>query len=265
MLRRLLILALAAVTLAAPAARAQMLDDVSQALRVELIPGWRQADGTHVAGLRFDLAPGWKTYWRSAGAAGIAPRMDWRRSQGVASVTPAWPTPRLFRTAGALSIGYDSDFVLPLLVVATGAAPTLDGVLDLGVCSDICLPARVRVTGTLGAGRTPDARLAAALADRPRRVSADATCRLRPTRDGLALTGEIALPPVGRSETVVFEVPDPGVWVTDAQVSRRGGTLVATSELMVGGGRSVAIDRSRVRITVIGDRRAVEIEGCRGG
>ncbi|WGH79676.1 protein-disulfide reductase DsbD domain-containing protein [Jannaschia ovalis] len=263
MLIRLLTLLALALAPALPA-RAQMQDDIAQVLRVSLIPGWRQQDGSHVAGLRFDLAPGWRTYWRSAGAAGISPQMDWRGSRGLGSVTPQWPTPTVFRQGRALSIGYDDDFVLPLLIQgAGGGAAHLDGVLDLGVCAEICLPARIRVSGDLPAGGAPDPAIRAALADRPGRIRADARCSLRPTRDGMALTGRIPLPPQGRSEAVVFEVPDPSLWVTDAVVSRQGGTLTATSELMAGGGRGVALDRSRVRITVIGDRGAVEIDGCR--
>ena len=264
MIRILLLLLIG--LLAVPATlRAQMQDDVSDVLRVSVMPGWRQADGSHVAGLRFDLAPGWKTYWRSAGGAGISPQMDWRRSRGLRSVTPRWPTPTVFRQGGALSIGYDTDFVLPLLVQAAGPGPVrLDGVIDLGVCAEICLPARLHLTGTLPADGRPDAEIRAALADQPRRLRARAACSLRPTPDGMALTGRMQLPPMGATEAVVFEVPDPSLWVTDAlsRVARQGGTLTATSELMSGGGRPVALDRSRIRITVIGDRDAVEIAGC---
>ena len=57
--------ALAAATLAA-ATPARALDVVSG----EILPGWRHADGAHLAGLRLTLDPGWKTYWRAPGDAG---------------------------------------------------------------------------------------------------------------------------------------------------------------------------------------------------
>ncbi|MCB1329838.1 MAG: hypothetical protein KDK28_10515, partial [Maritimibacter sp.] len=38
---------------------------------VDVLPGWRQADGTHMAALRITLDEGWKTYWRAPGEAGI--------------------------------------------------------------------------------------------------------------------------------------------------------------------------------------------------
>lgn len=258
---RLLIL-LALLALAPPAAA--QIRDVAQVLRIEVLPGWRRADGVQVAALRFRLAPGWKTYWRRAGAAGIAPQMDWRGSRGLRSVTPVWPVPTVFGAPGALSIGFDRDFVLPLLIPAAGpGAIALRGRLDLGVCAEICLPAQVSVAAELPPGGRPDPAIEAALADRPARLRARASCRLAPGRDGLRLSAEIAVPPQGGREAVVFELPDPDMWVTDAAVTRRGGTLAATSEL-IGGAAGAGIDRSRIRITVIGTDGAVEIAGCAG-
>ena len=245
-----------------PAPLAAQRTDLSEAIAVDVLPGWRRADGVQVAGLRVRLAPGWKTYWRSAGAAGISPQMDWRGSRNLRSVTPAWPVPQVFGRPGALSIGYDRDFVLPLLIPAAGPGPVrLRGVLDIGVCADICLPARLRVAGDLPAGGAPDPAIEAALADRPDRVAARATCRLRPVPDGLELAGAVDLPRLGPDEAVVFELPDPHVWVTDAAVTRDGGRLRATARLYASDG-AVAVDRGRIRITVLGGGRAVEIAGC---
>ncbi|CUH40344.1 putative protein predicted to be involved in C-type cytochrome biogenesis [Jannaschia seosinensis] len=236
--------------------------DMRDAIRVEVLPGWRREDGIHVAGLRVRLAPGWRTYWRSAGAAGISPQMDWRGSRGVRSVTPAWPTPTLFRTAGALSIGYREDFILPLLVATGNGKARLEGRLDIGVCADICLPARLHVAADLPVRGTQDARLAAALTDRPRVIAAAAHCSLAPTEDGLALTARMDVPRQGGAEAVVFELPDPKIWVTDAATARDGTTLVARSELI--GEAPLSVDRSRIRITVIGTDGAVELRGCAG-
>ncbi|WP_281825869.1 protein-disulfide reductase DsbD domain-containing protein [Jannaschia rubra] len=265
-LTRFLFLCLTLI-LSAPIARAQMTD-VSQAIAVEVLPGWRRADGVHVAALRVRLAPGWKTYWRSAGAAGISPQMDWRASGNVRSVTPAWPTPGVFGQTGALSIGYDRDFVLPLMIAVDGGATAqLRGTLDIGVCADICLPARVRVTADLPASArldAADAVIEAALGDRPRRVDVPARCAVRPLADGLDLAVTLDVPPQGGTETAVIELPDPAVWVTDATVRRSGGRLEARSQVLRSDGRPVAVDRGRVRITVIGPSGAVEVVGCTG-
>ncbi|SFJ03482.1 protein-disulfide reductase DsbD domain-containing protein [Jannaschia pohangensis] len=258
-------LAIAAICFAFPQPVRAQWTSVSEVIQFEVMPGWRRADGVHVAALRVRLQPGWKTYWRSAGSVGIAPQMDWRGSRNLRSVTPAWPTPKVFGTEGALSIGYDRDFILPLLIPAQGSGPIgLRGQLSIGVCADICLPAQVEISADLPAAGAPDLTIEAALADRPRRVNATARCNLRPIDNGFAMTSQIDLPSQGRNEAVVFEVPNASVWVTDAVVSRRGSELRATSELIAAGGGGFALDRSQVRITVIGTGGAVEIEGCTG-
>ena len=43
---------------ASPPAQAQDFDDVLQA---SLLTGWRQSDGSHMAGIRLQLKPGWHT------------------------------------------------------------------------------------------------------------------------------------------------------------------------------------------------------------
>ncbi|MCK0167728.1 hypothetical protein MWU52_09240 [Jannaschia sp. S6380] len=256
------VLLLIGATAFAPSATAQpaAMEDV---VRITVLPGWRREDGVHVAALKVDLSPGWKTYWRSAGAAGIAPQFDWRATRGARSVTPSWPTPRAFGPLGARSIGYQRDFILPLLVAAEGAGPVhLRGELDFGVCAEICIPARVQLAAVLPArgGYAPE--IAAALADRPRRIDASARCGIRPTHDGLVVTADLRLKPRGGPEIVVFEVPDPSVWVGDATVRRAGEHLQAKAEIVAAQGRPLTLDRSRLRITVIGDRGAVEVMGC---
>src|SRR5690606_14977149 len=84
-----LLLALAALGLGAQAA-AQSLPMPPSApaspAEVRLIEGWQAADGGHVIGIEIDLAPGWYTYWRMPGEAGIAPVLDWSGSSNLASV-----------------------------------------------------------------------------------------------------------------------------------------------------------------------------------
>ena len=265
LLRRPLAAFLAALALLAPQGATAQMTDLSEAISVQVLQGWRRADGVHVAGLAVDLSPGWKTYWRSAGSAGIPPQMDWRGSKGARSVTPSWPTPIVFGDPGALSIGYDADFVLPLLIATDGGAPVrLRGELAIGVCRDICVPARLSVAADLAPGAAPDPVIEAALRDRPRRVAASARCDLRPTPDGLALTGTLDLPPQGGPETVVFEIPDPDLWMTDAVTRREGGRITAEAEVLAMQGSISGLDRSRIRITVIGRSGAVEIAGCTG-
>ncbi|SFR14942.1 Thiol-disulfide interchange protein, contains DsbC and DsbD domains [Poseidonocella sedimentorum] len=257
-------LAALAAALAAPATA----QDLSGAARLELLPGWRTAGGQHHAALLIDLGPGWKTYWRAPGDGGIPPLLTIDRPEGA--VTAHWPTPRVFRQAGLRSVGYTSDVVVPLTLEAGAEDVQLTGRLDLGICKDVCLPARLEFSGRLAAGQTrPDPRIALALADQP--LSGEEAelaahhCALRPSETGLTLTATLSLPSAGAPEEAVVETGDPGVWVSEPMTTREGRTLTITSELERFTGGAFALDRSRLRITVLGANHAVEITGCPAG
>lgn len=241
-------------------------------ITAELIEGWQQPDGTRIDGLRLTLAPGWKTYWRSPGDAGIPPEFNWQKSRNLRTVAIDWPTPKVFDQNGMNSVGYTDEVVLPLSMTSRHADKPvkIDMTMDIGVCRDICIPETLRVTGTLAAsGTTPVPAIAAALAERP--YSADeagaksATCRLRPTDQGLQITAKLTLPATGGREYVVIEAGRPDVWVSEADVTRRGSTLTAVAEMITNDGSLLALDRSALRFTVIGGSYAVDLRGCTAG
>ena len=80
----------------------------------------------------------------------------------------------------------------------------------------------------------------------------------------MSVTGQIDVPHQGTSETVVFEVPDPTIWVTDADTVRQGDRITGVADMLVMGEGELSVDRSDILITVIGDRGAVEVMGCTG-
>ncbi len=249
---------------------AQGTDDM---VRVDVLPGWRAADGSHMAALRLDLAPGWKTYWRSPGEAGVPPLFDWRGSRNLAGVEVIWPAPRPVPQFGYMTIGYDRDLVLPLRVrpATAGRDVTLSGQLEIGVCKDICVPVSVQVDRVLPAagGARPDPAIVAALTERP--YGADEAgvegvdCRLSPVEGGVELTATIRMPKLGVSEYAVVEAADPKIWVSPPETTRQGGQIVTRAVLQHVDGRSFAVDRSGLRFTVLSRGRAVDIQGCSAG
>ncbi|WP_084667890.1 protein-disulfide reductase DsbD domain-containing protein [Nioella nitratireducens] len=271
MMKRTLFPALVALGLmAATAAQADAPLSDSDIVQVELLQGWRRDDGSHMAGLAIHLAPGWKTYWRAPGEAGIPPHLSLRDRAGLEGVDIHWPVPEVFESNGMRSIGYRQDVVFPLeLTLTEGTGPIrLSGQLEIGVCHDICMPVTLRLRGTLPAGGHPDPRIAAALADRPlTRAEAGAgsiACTLTPISDGLRIEATIPIARQGGAEVVVFELPDPGTWISEAETARHGNTLTATADIVPPDAGPFALDRSTLRITVLGDGRAVEMTGCHG-
>jgi DsbC/DsbD-like thiol-disulfide interchange protein len=256
----LLALCLAPTALAAPAL-ATTQDDVVQA---RLLSGWKTKAGTYMAALELQLAPGWKTYWRSPGEAGIPPSFDWTGSRNIGAAVLHWPRPEVFMTSGLQSIGYHDRLVLPIEITPAdaGAPVEVRATVDLGVCEDICIPAQVHVETDLTGPGAMDGNIAAALADRPRPVGAGATCDVGPTRDGLSVTASVILPALRGPEVVVIESREPGLWISDTTSDRQGDRLVAVADVIAAADVPLALDRSRMLVTVIGTGEAVEIAGC---
>ncbi len=259
----LLLLAL----MATGAARAEVTSQ-DQVLSADLLTGWKMDSGAHMTALKLDLAPGWKTYWRSPGDAGIPPQFDWSGSQNLRAVRLHWPAPSVFRTNGMQTIGYHDQLVLPVEIVAVDPSKPviLSAQVELGVCHDICMPASLAFQAALPSPGAQDATIRAALAARPKTAKEARLktigCEVEPIKDGLRLTATLDLPARGGRETVAFETADPSVWVAEAVSQRQGGKLVAVTELVPPSGAPFALNRSGVTVTVIDDRGAIEIAGC---
>lgn len=268
-MKKLMISLLCAAAMVLPASAQNLLEDPVQA---DVLKGWMKEDGTRVAALRLKLAPGWKTYWRAPGDAGIPPSFDWSKSRNMHSVAISWPTPKVFEQNGMRSVGYEETLVIPLNIQPSryGEPVRLRAQMDLGVCSDVCIPHQVNFDTMIDSAQTkPTPAIVAALAERPY-SSSDAgvtstECSILPTSDGLQLEARISMPSAGAPEYVVIEPHAGDIWVSEAKTKRNGRTIVATSELINVNGGPIALDRSNVRITVIGSKHAVDIRGCKPG
>ena len=258
------------LSLALPALPAAAAGPLDQVVEASLLPGWRTADGRHMAALRIRLEPGWKTYWRAPGDVGIPPEFDWRASGNLAGAEITWPTPHRFDQGGVTTIGYKDEVILPISFTPAreGQDIALRGTLDMGVCSDVCVPISLNVSAELPRDATsPDPRIAAALAARPFTAQEAGAhglhCTITPGADGaLALRAEVTLPGTGGAEMAVIETDNPQVWVAPARTQRVGDRLIAETELVHVDGRAFALDRSGLRLTVLGGSQAVDFQGC---
>lgn len=105
------------------------------------------ADGSTLRGaLEIDLKPGWKTYWVSPGPVGLAPRIDFSASEGIASPQLVYPAPTRFREGEIESLGYTEpvDFAIEASP-KPGARPLLRADLLIGLCRDICVPVQLQL------------------------------------------------------------------------------------------------------------------------
>lgn len=93
-------------------------------------------------GVEMRLTPGWKTYWRSPGDAGLPPRADWSASTNVEGAAFRFPAPERFALFGLQTFGYSKHVILPVDVrpKTPGAPISLNANLNVLVCENICIP-----------------------------------------------------------------------------------------------------------------------------
>lgn len=261
---------LALTALTALPATAQ--DRFAMPVTAQVLHGWVQPDGTRMAAVQMDLEPGWKTYWRAPGDAGIPPSFDWRGSRNLHSVSVSWPKPEVFDENGMRSIGYSDTLVVPLSITPQqpGKPVRVRLTMDIGVCADICIPHRLDFDEVIETDQTrPTPAIAAALAQGPYSAAeagvTSARCHIEPTADGIRIEARVGVPHTGGTEVMIIESGLPDVWVSESDTQRSGSDVVAVSEMIHVNGGPIALDRSAIRLTVLGSNHAVDVRGCSAG
>ncbi|MFS4437158.1 protein-disulfide reductase DsbD domain-containing protein [Paracoccaceae bacterium GXU_MW_L88] len=254
--------ALAALALALPGLAAAQMPQPAQ---IQLLPGWRMADGTHMAALDIRLDPGWKTYWRST-ATGIAPRLDYGASENIAALEPIFPAPRVIPLNGGQVVGYETRLTLPLKITLKdpNAPVRLDLKADLGICEDVCLPLTAEVATDLpaGSGETPE--ITRALAAAPRAGTAyRAQCAIQPAGRDWQITANVS--GGAEAETILIETGTDSVWSSFPATAPQpdGATATATLQQFTTG--PLTLSRDQIRLTLLTNSGAFEIEGCPAG
>ncbi|RWM75456.1 MULTISPECIES: protein-disulfide reductase DsbD domain-containing protein [Mesorhizobium] len=129
----------------------------SEGGRVRLVTSGKPDEAGRIHGvLDIALKPGWKTYWRDPGDAGVPPQIDISASTNIANATFSFPPPQRHDDGYGKWAGYDHPVSLP--VTFTLSAPNEPAVIDadifLGICETICIPLQTKLT--IDPGSDPD-------------------------------------------------------------------------------------------------------------
>ena len=65
-------------------------------------------------GLRMRHDPGWHTYWKNPGDAGLPTKIEWTLPEGWSASGINWPAPERLQVGPLGSYGYEGDAVLPV-------------------------------------------------------------------------------------------------------------------------------------------------------
>jgi len=188
-------------------------EDTRSALR--LIAGRNAKDVPHLrAGIEIKMRPGWHTYWRYPGDAGVPPRFDFSGSTNVKSAKVLYPAPQVHSDGGGQSLGYADSVIFPVQVAPKepGKPVTLRMKADYAVCEKLCVPAEGTAELSVGAGDSAqDAALQTAEARVPRTVeAADLSLTARRVGGGAKPLVMVELaPPEGGPVQIFAEGPTP--------------------------------------------------------
>ncbi|PVB63064.1 protein-disulfide reductase DsbD domain-containing protein [Labrenzia sp. 011] len=142
MKRIALILFLFLLTPASPTQAAMTDWTEVQGGAVRLIASGPLENGQYQAGLEFLLDPGWHTYWRSPGEAGIPPRITLSDADNIGDLEILYPVPEHHDDGFSRSIVYHGGIVLPMQVFPEAAQKPVRLSIDVffGICNEICVP-----------------------------------------------------------------------------------------------------------------------------
>lgn len=250
-----------------PAAAQTLFAQTTDYATVALHSGVEGDDGTRVALLRMELRDGWKTYWRIPGDSGIPPHFDWTDSENLSTAKTAWTVPQVFETYGDRTIGYKTRMIVPITLTPEDPTKPIRIRLNFtyGVCADICIPAGQEFALDIEPGAPQDGAyfVERANADRlgPPPIGAvqQVQCQIV-AEDGETrlYVGMQVADAFTRPPTIIGEATGATIGRFDTQLQQGG--LIAMARVATNEG--AWIDRSTLRLTILGDGRGMVINGC---
>ena len=257
------------LALGLPAALFAQEYNIQGVARLDILPGYETPSG-HMIAARIRLAPGWKTYWRAPGSNGIPPAFDWDGSKNLGDVAFHWPEPSVFMKDGERTIGYARELVLPIGITPqkSGAPVSLKGEVLFGVCEDVCIPVKARfamdVSGNdAGSTKAIKAALRKQPASGASRGIVPVACDIAPIKGGFKISTTLrSRQPLPAASFPVIEFPGTDVWIEQKDSRIDGHILTASANLFAYGSTPLMMQRSKVKVTLLGGPRAVEMRGC---
>lgn len=141
MVRTAALAAALAAVVAAPAAAASSGWVAAEGGRVRLVTtGLPDAAGRLSGIVDIQLKPGWKTYWRDPGDAGVPPQLDAAASVNLTAAELAFPAPGRHDDGYSVWAGYDHAVAFPVTLTLSDPARPIEASVFLGVCETICVP-----------------------------------------------------------------------------------------------------------------------------
>jgi thiol:disulfide interchange protein len=102
------------------------------------------------------MEPGWHTYWKNPGAAGMATKIEWQLPPGISPDETQWPLPKKLPPIEVTTYGYEDEamLIVPLKIETNFSAGEIDLKANISwlECKDVCIPANQDVEAKLNIG-----------------------------------------------------------------------------------------------------------------
>lgn len=235
-------------------------------MRLVIDPAPRE-DGTIGGILDIALDPGWKTYWRDPGSAGIPPMLDVSSSQGIALEAMRYPPPVRVDDGYAIWAGYTAPVRFPLIFRRTASGDAqIRAQAFIGICEKICVPFQAEFTIDLPEGSVaPDeakSMIADAFARLPEPAGSDFSVEMADfNADGKQLEISANLPafrPSGVIPELFVAAPQGFAFATPRLLSDEAGVAQWIVPIVDTPDRVPDSDAERLDIVVTLGQRAIE-------
>jgi DsbC/DsbD-like thiol-disulfide interchange protein len=219
-------------------------------------------DGRLSGGVEMLIEPGWYTYWRNPGEAGIPPVFDFSASSNIAAVDLLFPAPERHDDGQSVSLIYRDEVVFPFLVTPLdpGEPVTLRVSATFGICSDICVPTGAMAELSAPAMPPPDplaeARLAQFLTRVPKAAETDRFDIEAVSADGDALLIDVRAP--DSSYLDLFSEAPPGWYIGQPEFLSRAGGISRYRLALTGAPENTALAGLTFRFVAVAGDEAIE-------
>lgn len=196
-------------------------------MRLVVLPA--DADGKRAAALQIEPSPGWITYWREPGDAGIPPSITLAPDSGYTLSDIGYPVPKRIDNGDLRDIGYDGPVTLPLVLsgpAGSSSSGKLKASVFIGLCRNICIPFQAEFQLSLTLSETAKAEeaeiVAAARKTLPEAPSPDFSVQSHAlSSDGKQLSLTLTVPEGTAPDGAEIFVTGPGGHVFFADDERR--------------------------------------------
>ena len=100
-----------------------------------------ERDKGYIFGIKINLKPGWKTYWKNPGDSGSEPQIL-HNSNDIKNIEILYPTPKSFVDSQIETIGYENEVIFPVYVELKNGIKIINEKLKFNylICEKICIP-----------------------------------------------------------------------------------------------------------------------------